>query len=183
MSWKGSSSIFEKMAHFCSLTNFYCFNIQRGFSPFLEGLWPCKLHRMIACPKETELIDTYLEHQETMQVQAKTVSALKEKHMAPSKRKQMFDLMKEKGFYKKFPSKHLKKFETWLQSPSGGQLKCPGQIVSEISRFVFLSNMLIVAKYPPPPPPLCYIAILHAKTHIYSFRFLPDSYTFAIRQK
>jgi protein-S-isoprenylcysteine O-methyltransferase Ste14 len=85
-----------------------------------------------------------------MQVQAKTVSALKEKHMAPSKRKQMFDLMKEKGFYKKFPSKHLKKFETWLQSPSGGQLKCPGQIVSEISRFVFLSNMLIVAKYSPP---------------------------------
>ena len=92
-------------------------------------------------PQETELLDTYFKHQATMQVQAKTVSALREKHMAPSKRKQMFELMKEKGLYKKFPKKRLKKFETWLKSPSGGQLKCTRQIVSEISRFVMLLNV------------------------------------------
>ena len=36
---KGSSWILRKKnGHFCSLTNFYCFNFQWGFSPFLPGL-------------------------------------------------------------------------------------------------------------------------------------------------
>ena len=87
-------------------------------------------------PQQTELLEKYLKHQETMQVQAKTVSALREKHVAPSKKKQMLGLMREKGLYKKFPIKRFKKFATWLQSPSGGQLKCTDQIISEISRFV-----------------------------------------------
>ena len=64
--------------------------------------------------QQTELLEKYLKHQETMQVQAKTVPALREKHMAPSKKKQMLGLMKEKGLYKKFPIKRFKKFETWL---------------------------------------------------------------------
>jgi membrane protein insertase Oxa1/YidC/SpoIIIJ len=84
-------------------------------------------------------LDKYFETQDVMQVQAKTMSALKEKHTAPTKKKQMFDLMKGKGLYKKFPLTHFKKFKTWLQSPSGGQLKCPDEIISEISRYVFIS--------------------------------------------
>ena len=86
--------------------------------------------------KEKHLLHTYLEHQDAMKVQAKTVAALKEKHTSPSKRTQMFELMKEKGLYKKFPNKEFSNFKSWLQSPSGGQLKCPGEIVSEISRYV-----------------------------------------------
>lgn len=73
---------------------------------------------------------------------AKTASALREKHKAPSSRKQMFDILKGKGLYKKFPAKDFQHFQTWLQSPSGGQLKCPQEIISEISRFVFLFIML-----------------------------------------
>ena len=108
---------------------------------------PSNSNAQTAEPQETELLDKYLKHQEIMQVQAKTVSALREKHMAPSKRKQMLELMKEKGLYKKFPMKRFKKFETWLQSPSGGQLKCTHQIVSEISRFVMLLMTVLKSLY------------------------------------
>ena len=87
------------------------------------------------CSKvDNQLLDIYLQHQEEMQIQAKTSSALKEKIKAPSTRKQMFDILKGKGLYKKFPQSHFKKFERWLKSPSGGQLKCTDQIVSEVNR-------------------------------------------------
>ena len=89
-------------------------------------------------PPSTSLLDDYFQHQETMQVEAKTVAALKEKYTAPSKKKQMFDLMTGKGLYKKFPNKDFRNFNSWLQSPSGGQLKCPDEIISEISRYVFV---------------------------------------------
>ena len=69
-----------------------------------------------------------------MQIEAKTSSALKEKIKAPSTRKQMFDVLKGKGLYKKCPQSHYKKFERLLKSPSGGQLKCTDQIVSEVNR-------------------------------------------------
>lgn len=95
----------------------------------------------ITSTHDNQLLDGYLEHQEAMQMKAKTTLALREKHKAPSNRKQMFDILKGRGLYKKFPAKDLRHFKTWLQSPSGGQLKCPQEIISEISRFVFFKTM------------------------------------------
>ena len=92
--------------------------------------------------EDNQLMESYLQHQETMQMKAKTTSALREKHKAPSTRKQMFDILRGQGFYKKFPNKDFKDFEEWLTSPSGGQLKCSDEIISEISRYVFLANIL-----------------------------------------
>ena len=95
-------------------------------------------HETPSNPPSTSLLHDNFQHQETMQVKAKTVAALKEKYTAPSKRKQMFDLMTGKGLYKKFPNKNFRNFNSWLQSPSGGQLKCPDKIISEISQYVFV---------------------------------------------
>lgn len=100
------------------------------------------LQEDIRSTHDNQLLDSYLEHQEAMQMNAKTTLALREQHRAPSSRKQMFDILKGKGLYKKFPAKDFQNFKTWLQSPSGGQLKCPEEIISEISRFVFLLIML-----------------------------------------
>ena len=87
-------------------------------------------------PPSTSLLHDNFQHQETMQVEAKTVAALKEKYTAPLKRKQMFDLMTGKGLYKKFLNKDFLNFNSWLQSPSDGQLRCPDEIISEISQYV-----------------------------------------------
>lgn len=86
--------------------------------------------------KSDQLLKNYLQSQEACQIQAKTNLALREKHTAPSTRKQMFGILRGQGFYKKFPVESFKKFEEWIKSPSGGQLKCPAEIISEISRFV-----------------------------------------------
>ena len=95
------------------------------------------VHEDIKTQEGNPLLDSYLQHQEAMQIKARTTSALREKHKAPSNRKQMFDILKGKGLYKKFPTKDFKDFEEWLKSPSGGQLRCPEEIISEISRYVF----------------------------------------------
>ena len=81
---------------------------------------------------ESEMLDSYFEHEQEILMKSKTKSALREKHKAPSSRQQIFEILRGKGLYKKLPAKQLKDFKDWLQSPSGGQLKCPDEIVSEI---------------------------------------------------
>ncbi|XP_028416842.1 uncharacterized protein LOC114541052 [Dendronephthya gigantea] len=88
---------------------------------------------------ENELLDNYLEHQGSMQINAMTVSALREKQNAPSSRKQTFEILRCKGLYKKFPMSKFEKFISWLKSPSGGQLACTDEIASEVSRFLYFS--------------------------------------------
>ena len=75
---------------------------------------------------EGKEIANYLEHQSSMNMQKKTTAALKEKHNAPSTRKLMFRVLKTKGLYKRF--------DIWLKSPSGGQMKDTEEIISEVSR-------------------------------------------------
>ena len=81
--------------------------------------------------KNAELLDTYLSAQSSM-ASSKTVAALMTTYEVASTRKQLFTILKEKGLYKKFPTeKFLHKFDKWLKSPSGGELKCTEEIVSE----------------------------------------------------
>ncbi|XP_028418405.1 uncharacterized protein LOC114543745 [Dendronephthya gigantea] len=89
--------------------------------------------------QEDELLGNYLQHQASMQINAMTVSALREKQNAPSRRKQMFEILRGKGLYKKFAMSKFKTFTSWLKSPSGGQLACPDEISSEVSRFLYFS--------------------------------------------
>ena len=88
--------------------------------------------------KNAELLDTYLSAQSSM-ASSKTAAALTVTYEAPSTRKQLFTILKGKGLYKKFPTEKFHKFDKWLKSPSGGQLKCTEEIVSEINRYLQFS--------------------------------------------
>ena len=83
---------------------------------------------------EQEQLANYFQQQESMDMKAKTTSALRDRYKAPSTRKQMFEILRGKGLYKKFPKKEFTQFNSWLQSPSGGGLKCTQEIVSEVNR-------------------------------------------------
>lgn len=88
--------------------------------------------------KNEILLNDYIEHQSVMNMDAKTKAALKDKSKskAPSTRKQMLGILQSEGLYRKFPSEKFDKFNEWLQSPSGGELQCTKEIVSEVNRFL-----------------------------------------------